>query len=183
MANLIAATSAFAACAAGGAVLAKKRAERVCFFSALCDFNSDYLKEIGFSRGRLEQLFLKEYASEAFCSLLTFYGKKLFGDEFERKKRGDDSAKKSGKNLKNLTAAISGVYNRLGLDDDCVSLADGYFCRIGKSDAKTCEQEGLRYAQIFSELKKKSEEVDGKYKALYKKLGVIAGLAAFVIVI
>ena len=58
-----------------------------------------------------------------------------------------------------------------------------YFKRIGKTDAITSEKEAARYAEIFSSALKKSEEIDGKYKVIYKKLGVIAGLAAFVIAI
>ena len=78
MANVVAAAAAFTACVAGGAVLSERREEKIKFLSALCDFNADYIKEIGFARGKISDLLLKNYRSEKFNLLIASYGKKDF---------------------------------------------------------------------------------------------------------
>lgn len=158
MANVVAAAAAFTACVAGGAVLSERREEKIKFLSALCDFNADYIKEIGFARGKISDLLLKNYRSEKFNLLIASYGKKDFDEQAEK------------------------IISRLKIGE-ISSDVKGYFKRIGKTDAITSEKEAARYAEIFSSALKKSEEIDGKYKVIYKKLGVIAGLAAFVIAI
>lgn len=158
MANVIAAAAAFTACVAGGAVLAGRREEKTAFLSSLCDFNSDYIKEIGFARGEISNLVTKKYRSEKFNHMLEFYGKSDFCIESEKVV---------------LSVKACEIYPDI----------KEYFKRIGKTDALTSAKEAERYAAIFGAALKKSEECDGKYKIIYKKLGVIAGLAAFVIVV
>ena len=167
MYKLIAAVSAFVFCVFAGRYFSGKKGKKVAFYLSLCNFNGNYIKEMNFSRRPLKELLSKSYVSQNFNELLSFVKQKIFNE-----------------NLSDLSGALAGRWqNGLNLSEGDITEIEEYFSMLGKSDASSQIDECGRYKNYFEQNLAESEKGDKTLGTLYNKLGIIAGLIAFVIVI
>lgn len=149
---------------AAGAYFADKKTKKALFFSSLCDFNAECVKEMRFSRRPIVELLSEKYSSPVFNNLLCVVKNDLALGKTE------------------IKPCASGF---CGLDFSVKELGDvnAYFNKLGKTDALTQTEDCLRYADIFNKYLTECEAQEKKLCALYKRLGLIFGLIAFVVII
>lgn len=149
---------------AAGAYFADKKTKKALFFSSLCDFNAECVKEMRFSRRPIIELLSEKYSSPVFNDLLCVVKSNLLLGKTETKP---------------CSSGFRGVdFSMKELGD-----IDAYFYKLGKTDALTQTEECLRYADIFNKYLTECEAQEKKLCALYKRLGLIFGLIAFVVII
>ncbi len=165
MFKLIAAVALFICFSAAGKYFADKKSKKSLFFSSLCEFNGDYIKEMRFSRRPLSEILSEKYASPSFNALLGIV------------KKNQGATLNYNDNL--LRAVSSGFSLNEKEKKDVIS----YFLKLGKSDAFSQTEECMRYDDIFKKYFSDYENEEKKYGTLYKKLGVVFGLMAFVVAI
>lgn len=157
MIKFILAFSLLVICSLSGIKLSSKYKIRREFFSSLVNFNRDFYSAVNFRRDDMNDILSKSYESEIFNKLT--------------------SDKKSG--LKNHSAIN---FPDFLSENEKVQLKS-YFSKLGVSDAADQLKMSDDYQKIFEEMLKKSEDDDKKQGLLYKKMGVIVGLIAFIIAI
>lgn len=164
MLKIIAGGAMFVCFCAAGAYFADKKTKKSLFFSSLCDFNAECVKEMRFSRRPITELLSEKYSSPVFNDLLCVV--------------------KNDLTLGKVVAKPCASRFR-GVDFSVKELGDinAYFNKLGKTDALTQTEECLRYADIFNKYLSECESQEKKLCTLYKRLGLIFGLIAFVVVI
>lgn len=140
-----------------GKMCASKYKERYLFYKSLCNFKNDLYSEVCFFRNSLTDLLKKTYISEAFNKFLQLH------------------LNEENKN--------NSVDNLLFLSESEKNDVNLFFDKIGKSDQETqvklCENFGKR----FENAAEVAQSEYKKYGTLYKKTGLIIGIAAFVIIV
>lgn len=140
-----------------GKMCAAKYKERYLFYKSLCNFKNDLYSEVCFFRNSLNALFQKTYISEAF-------------NKFLRLCLNEQSKKNCTDVLCFLTESEKNDVNL-------------FFNKIGKSDQETqvnlCENFGKRFENAAIDAQAEYK----KYGTLYKKTGLIIGIAAFIIIV
>lgn len=167
MYKLISGVALFAFCFLLGRYFSAKKSKKAAFYSALCDFNANFINELNFSRKKISELLVPDYSSKNFNALILIV-----------------KQKKCEQNALCLKNELSGEWqNELDLSDGQISEIENYFSFIGSSDALSQESECLRYSELFKKQLAESEKGDKTLGSLYKKLGFIIGLIAFVVVL
>lgn len=162
---MIASIALFVCFSAAGKYYSDKKSKKALFFSSLCEFNGDYIKEMRFSRRHIAEILSEKYASASLNALL-------------QKVKNSRLKNEEIKNEFVETKALGLVLSEKEKSD-----VSAYFFKLGKSDAFSQIEECMRYGDIFKKYLLESEATDKKYGTLYKKLGVVFGLIAFVIII
>lgn len=164
MLKIISGVALFVCFCAAGKYFSDKKSKKALFFSSLCDFNGDCIKEMRFSRRPILELLSEKYSSPIFNELLC-------------EVKNDLSAGRA------VTKPCNNGF--FGVEFSIKELGDinSYFSKLGKSDAFSQTEECLRYADIFNKYLCNSEAQEKRLCSLYKRLGVIFGLIAFVVVL
>ena len=138
--------------------ISKNLSERKKFFKSLIDFNSDLIMEIEFQRAELSNILLRPYQSEDFNRVL--------------------------KQKLNLNKGITNemIFPTYIKQTECFELKE-YFYKMGMQDPYTSIELLKRYDDIFKKLYNEVLEEDRVKGSLYKKMGLIIGIIAFIIVI
>lgn len=164
MLKIIAGAAMLVCFCAAGKFFADKKTKKSLFFSSLCAFNGDCIKEMRFSRRPMIELLSEKYSSP------------IFNDLLSEVKNNLADGKKVAKPCSNVFYGVEFSIKELGD-------INSYFSKLGKSDAFTQTEECLRYADIFNKYLYDCEAQEKKLCTLYKKLGVIFGLIAFVVIV
>lgn len=167
MFKLISGVALFAFCVLLGKYFSAKKSKKAAFYSALCDFNANFIKELNFSRKKISELLVPDYSSKNFNDLILLV-----------------KQKKCEQNAVELKNELSGEWqNGLDLSGGQIGDIENYFSFLGSSDATSQSDECSRYSEIFKKQLAESEKGDKTLGVLYKKLGFIIGLIAFVVVL
>ena len=158
MTSLISAVAFLTLSGLFGFALSKKIKDKRDFYKSLLSFNHDLIMEIDFQRRDILSLLSKRYISDDFNDILN------------QKK-----------------AVIKGYYSDMFFpnylsDSERLDLKE-YFSKMGMQDPQTSIEFLKRFGEIFSRLYNdflQEEKVKG---ALYRKMGVIIGIIAFIIVV
>ena len=141
-----------------GASFAKKITDKKNFYKALLSFNHDLLIEVEFQKNDLISLLSRSYSSDDFNELLTQKSNLIKGDCFEL------------------------IFPKYLKNSEHAELKD-YFSKIGMQDSITASSFLKRYGQIFSGIYSEILQEEKVKGALYKRMGVIIGIIACIIVI
>lgn len=165
--NIIAAVISLAFCCFMGFRFSAKYIKREQFFRDVCAFLSQLTGQIGFLKKPLAEIIAeseKAYES-AFGDILTKYRKLLISGE-----------------AANLESVRQVVKHSL-LKKEESELLGRLFEGLGKSDSEYQLMLIEEYKRRFSDLLGGSAEEKKKYSAMYKKLGAILGVGAFIVFI
>jgi hypothetical protein len=140
-----------------GLSLSQKITDKKKLYKALLTFNHDFLMEVEFQRNDLLTMLKRKYPSEDFNNILM-----------------------------QKISIINGVKNDLIFpnyltDSEKAELQD-YFNKLGLHDCNTASIFFERYAKIYSNIYSEIVQEERVKGALYKKMGVILGIIACVIV-
>ncbi len=158
-ASFVIGTSLFLICVFGGILYSKNIDDKLAFFKAMRELNMEFVSSIKFRRDDLLVILCKDYGNENLSSIL----------------REKTANVRSGKEV---TLRFPPYIN----EKEKYQISN-YFIKIGKYDCETSLTVLQNYDEYFNSTIKKLTEEKSQKGVLYKKLGIIIGLIAFIIVI
>ena len=144
-------------CVLIGIINSKKYSNRYKFYNSIQNFNSDFKCVLSFQRDYVEKLLIKDYKFQPFNEII----KQKLVNTFNEKQL---------------------ILPNFLSEEEKDEIID-YFNQIGKFDAITQSEIAIRYEELFKKRIENCDNDNKKYGILSKKLGIIVGLIAFIIVV
>ncbi len=158
MSSVVAAFSLLILSVLVGISISSKITNKKNFYKALLDFNNDLLTEIKFQRNDVNFLLLKSYMCDDFNELLK-------------------------QKLHIINGLYSEIYFPKYVDKNEEYELKEYFSKMGMQDADTSIELLTRYGEVFFKKYTDLMQEDKIKGTLYRKMGVMVGIIAFIIVI